>query len=391
MPLMNTYARFPVSFSKGEGVYLFTENNKKYLDLVSGIGVNSLGYNHPIIINAFQNAIKKPLHVSNLYEIPQQNELAKTLLKDSPFHQTFFCNSGTEANEGALKLVRKFQEISGNTQKNTIISFNHSFHGRTMGSLTITGKESIKTGFTPLIGNTKILEWNDSEELKNYLEKYGHTVAAIFMEPIQGEGGINLPNADFIKTINTVCSQHNIVLVVDEVQTGLGRTGKKFAFEHFGLNADVITLAKGMGGGVPIGAILAKENIAKAFTPGTHGTTFGGNPLVCTVAHSVCTEILEKKFLKHVQDTSENIFENIEILMQEFPTILLQQKGRGLMIGIEINSAENRNLLVNELLKKHILTVASGEKTLRLLPPLIIQNHELAIFWKALKEILQKI
>ena len=388
---MNTYARFPVSFPKGEGVYLYNQDEEKFLDLMSGIGVNALGYQHPKILKAFQEALEKPTHLSNLYEIPEQNVLAETLCEHSPFDQAFFCNSGTEANEGAIKLVRKFHKNSGHfdrisdQKKTKIISFTSSFHGRTMGSLAITGKESIKTGFSPLIGDTQILEWNSCEDLEKHIDE---SVAGIFMEPIQGEGGINLPEKKFLEKISEVCKKFDILLVVDEVQTGIGRTGKKFAFEHFNIQPDVICLAKGMGGGVPIGAILATEKVASAFTPSTHGSTFGGNSLVCTVAKAVCDEVLDQKFLSQVGEMGEYMQNKISDLQKLFPEILLEGRGKGLMIGIEINSVENRNFLMKKFLEKKFLVLPSGEKTLRLLPPLILTKENLKNFWVVFEEIL---
>jgi predicted acetylornithine/succinylornithine family transaminase len=389
---MNTYARIPLSFPKGKGVYLYDQNDEKYLDLMSGIGVNALGYNHPKIVEAMQNAMQKPTHLSNLYEIPEQNILAEKLIEHPPFDQAFFCNSGTEANEAAIKLVRKFHKDT--PSKTHIVSFSSSFHGRTMGSLAITGKDSIKTGFTPLIGDTHILPWNDEIELENFLEKNGEisgkNIAGIFLEPIQGEGGINLPSEKFLEKIDQLCKKYNILLVADEVQTGIGRTGKKYAFEHFNLNPDIICLAKGLGGGMPIGAILAKKEVAKAFTPSTHGTTFGGNPFVCTVAKAVVDEVFQENFLEKVEQTGKYIEEEIKILQKKFPEILLEFRGKGLMVGIEINTTENRNLLVEKFLAKKILVLSAGEKTLRLLPPLIITPKEIQIFLDTFKIVLQE-
>ena len=392
MTLMNTYAPIPLSFPKGDGVFLFDQSNNKYLDLMSGIGVNSLGYNNEIIQNALAEAITKPMHVSNLYEIPEQQKLAKILCKNSHFDQTFFCNSGTEANEAAIKLVRKYQNSLGNSEKNIIVSFSSSFHGRTMGSLSITGKDSIKTGFTPLIGNTHTLEWNNTEALEDYLKNSGNNVAGIFIEPIQGEGGINLPNEEFLQKIEKLCKTFNIVLVADEVQTGIGRTGTKFAFEQFGIKPDVICLAKGMGGGVPIGAILATKEIAEAFTPGSHGTTFGGNPFVCSVSSAVCEEILTDKFLENVKNSEKYLFDAIQNIIntqKKGSEILEEIRGLGLMIGIEINSVKNRNLLIEKFRKENILLLPSGEKTLRLLPPLIITKQELSEFITVFQKILK--
>ena len=389
---MNTYAPIPLSFSKGEGVFLFDKNNNKYLDLMSGIGVNSLGYNNEIMQHALEEAITQPMHISNLYEIPQQQKLAKTLCKNSHFDQAFFCNSGAEANEAAIKLVRKYQYNLGNSEKNIIVSFASSFHGRTMGSLSITGKDSIKTGFTPLIGNTKIIDWNDSQALESYLEISGKNVAAIFIEPIQGEGGINLPNQNFLHIITELCKKFNIVLVADEVQTGIGRTGTKFAFEQFNINPDIICLAKGMGGGVPIGAILARKKISEAFTPGSHGTTFGGNPFVCSVSNAVCEEILTDKFLKNINNTSTYLFKTIQNIINtqiKGKEILQEIRGLGLMIGIEINSVKNRNLLIEKFRKEKILVLPSGKKILRLLPPLIITKQELLEFVTIFQKILK--
>ena len=392
MTLMNTYAPIPLSFPKGDGVFLFDQNNNKYLDLMSGIGVNSLGYNNEIIQNALAEAITKPMHVSNLYEIPEQQKLAKILCENSHFDQAFFCNSGTEANEAAIKLVRKYQNSLGNSEKNIIVSFSSSFHGRTMGSLSITGKDSIKTGFTPLIGNTHTLEWNNTEALEDYLKNSGNNVAGIFIEPIQGEGGINLPNEEFLQKIEKLCKTFNIVLVADEVQTGIGRTGTKFAFEQFGMKPDVICLAKGMGGGVPIGAILATKEIAEAFTPGSHGTTFGGNPFVCSVSSAVCEEILTDKFLENVKNSEKYLFDAIQNIIntqKKGSEILEEIRGLGLMIGIEINSVKNRNLLIEKFRKENILLLPSGEKTLRLLPPLIITKQELSEFITVFQKILK--
>lgn len=390
MTLMNTYARFSISFPRGEGVYLYNEKGEKFLDLMSGIGVNALGYNHPKILKAMKIAMQKPIHLSNLYEIPEQTLLAEKLLENSPFEEAFFCNSGAEANEGAIKLVRKYHTNNSKTSgKNIIVSFSSSFHGRTMGSLAITGKDSIKTGFTPLIGNTEVLAWNNPENLEEYFSKFGNNVAAIFLEPIQGEGGVNLPSQKFLGKIREISEKYNVLIVVDEVQTGIGRTGKKFAFEHFDIQPDVICLAKGLGGGVPIGAILATKKVGSAFTPSTHGSTFGGNPFVCTVAKSVCDEVLDQKFLDSVVKTGANVCDEIQILMDTFPEILLDKRGKGLMIGIEINSLENRNFLMKSFLEKKFLVLPSGEKTLRLLPPLIITPQEMKNFWKVFEEILE--
>ncbi len=382
MPLMKTYSRFPISFPKGEGVFLYNEKNQKFLDLMSGIGVNALGYNHPKIVEAMTEAMHKPTHLSNLYEIPEQTKLAKTLCQNSPFDQAFFCNSGAEANEAAIKLVRK---SSGRTK---IVSFSQSFHGRTMGSLALTGKKSIQTDFQPLMPDTLTLKWNSVEDLEKNIDE---SVAAIFLEPIQGEGGINIPDPKFLKKIREISEKFGVLVVVDEVQTGIGRTGKKFAFEHFDIQPDVICLAKGLGGGVPIGAILATKKVAEAFSPSTHGSTFGGNPFVCHVAQAVLDEVLQEKFLETVVETGANICDEIQILMEKFPKILLDKRGKGLMIGMEINSTENRNFLLKTLLERKFLVLPSGEKTLRLLPPLIITKEEMKPFWKTFAEILSEI
>ncbi|MBH0159572.1 acetylornithine transaminase [Fictibacillus sp. 26RED30] len=360
------YKRKQIQLKKGNGSYVYDQDNKKYLDFTSGIAVTSLGHCHPEVVAALQKQSDCIWHTSNLFEIQQQEQLALTLVKHTQLDLAFFCNSGAEANEAAIKLAKKF------TKKNKIITFNDSFHGRTFGSMSATGQQKIKEGYGPLVSTFLHLPWNDIEQLKKQAD---NDTAAIMMEVIQGEGGIKIADLDFYKEVQEICEKNDILLVIDEVQTGIGRTGKRYAYEHFGLDPDIITLAKGLGNGFPIGAMLGKRKLAEAFGPGSHGTTFGGNPLACAVSQSVLNIIFHDEFLNEVERKGKNFKEQLEKHLIKFPSVK-EIRGEGLLIGIE---CENAGELIINLEKKGLLTVPAGEHVIRLLPPLNVTDEELSL------------
>jgi acetylornithine/N-succinyldiaminopimelate aminotransferase len=364
--LFPTYKRKQIQLKKGNGSYVYDQDNKKYLDFTSGIAVTSLGHCHPEVVTALQKQSDCIWHTSNLFEIQQQEQLALTLVNHTHLDLAFFCNSGAEANEAAIKLAKKF------TKKNKIITFNDSFHGRTFGSMSATGQQKIKEGYGPLVSTFIHLPWNDIEQLKNQAD---NDTAAIMMEVIQGEGGIKIADLDFYKEVQEICEKNDILLIIDEVQTGIGRTGKRYAYEHFGLDPDIVTLAKGLGNGFPIGAMLGKRKLAEAFGPGSHGTTFGGNPLACAVSQSVLNIIFHDEFLNEVDRKGKNFKEQLEKHLIKFSSVK-EIRGEGLLIGIE---CENAGELIINIEKQGLLTVPAGEHVIRLLPPLNVTDEELSI------------
>ncbi|ANC78324.1 acetylornithine aminotransferase [Fictibacillus phosphorivorans] len=362
--LFPTYKRKQIQLQQGNGPYVFDQNNKKYLDFTSGIAVTSLGHCHPEVVAALQKQSECIWHTSNLFQIQKQELLAETLVKNTNMDLAFFCNSGAEANEAAIKLAKKF------TKKNKIITFNDSFHGRTFGSMSATGQQKIKDGFGPLVSTFLHLPWNDISQLEKHTD--GET-AAIMMEVIQGEGGIKIADFNFYKKVQEICKKYDILLIIDEVQTGIGRTGKRYAYEHFGLDPDIVTLAKGLGNGFPIGAMLGKRKLAEAFGPGSHGTTFGGNPLACAISQSVLNIIFQDEFLKEVERKGKNFKEQLEDHLLSYPSVN-EIRGEGLLIGIECDHAGE--IIVN-LENEGLLTVPAGERVIRLLPPLNVKDEEL--------------
>jgi len=373
--LMNNYARLPVSFVKGKGVYLYDEKGKEYLDFISGIGVNSLGHSHPKLIQALKEQAEKLLHVSNLYENPWQEELAKRLVKHFWTQgKVFFANSGTESVEGAIKLVRKYWRDKGKN-KWKFISFENSFHGRTYGSLSATGQPKFHKGFEPLVPGFSYAKLNDVDSVLKLLDE---ETAGIIIEVIQGEGGVNEAGEDFLKKLQEICEEKNVLLIIDEVQTGIGRTGEFYAYKHFGLEPHIITLAKGLGGGVPIGAVLATKEVAESFTPGSHGSTFGGNPLACKAGITVVEEV--EKLLPHVGEVGTYFKENLKELGKG------RVKGRGLMLGLELERECKEYVL--KALEKGLLINCTAGRVLRFLPPLIVQKEHIDKAISILREIL---
>jgi len=380
--LFNNYGRFPIALVKGKGSYVWDANNKQYLDMVGGIATCSLGHCPEPVLTVLKNQAQTLWHVSNLYWIPPQVELAEKLTASSGLAKAFFCSSGAEANEAALKLARKYFYRKKQAHKREIIAFEHSFHGRTMGALTATGQSKYHEGFGPLVPGFKYVEYNNLPAVEQAIDE---NTCAIIVEPIQGEGGIHPADPTFLRSLKRICDQEEILLIFDEVQCGIGRTGTLFAYQHYGVTPHILTLAKGLGSGFPIGAMLASAEVAAGFAPGDHAATFGGNPLATAVANQVIDIINQEEFLAGVQEKGRQIRDGIQKIND--PRVK-EIRGRGLLIGVEF-SAEVKEL-INICMKKGLLLVGAGTNVVRFVPPLTINqteiNQALAIFREALKE-----
>lgn len=380
--VMQTYGRFDVSFEKGIGTKLYDENDKEYLDFVSGVAVNCLGHSNPVIVNAIKEQSSKLMHISNYYWNSNSIKLAEKLCENSHHDQVFFCNSGTEAVEAALKLARKHGKLSGIENKNKIIYMNNSFHGRSMGALSVTGQEKYQKNFAPLIGRVEAVPFNDIEAIKEAMDD---TVCGVILEPIQGEGGIISANIDYLKTVKNLCEEFNAILIFDEIQCGIGRCGTLFAYNKFGVIPDVICMAKGLGGGFPIGAILANTKASSILVPGDHGTTFGGNPLACAVGYAVVTELVDGGIISSVDEKSNYLFDKLHNLKRKY-SLINDIRGMGLLIGISISV--DTKIFVKECFNEGLLVISAGEDIIRLLPPLNVSLDEidsaLSIFEKVL-------
>jgi acetylornithine aminotransferase len=368
--LMSTYGRTPVAFERGEGCRIWDQDGRVYLDFLAGIAVTALGHSHPRVVERLKEQAGRLLHTSNLYYIEPQIALAEQLLAHSFADKVFFCNSGTEANEGAIKLARRYSLERYGGDKTTILCMLNSFHGRTLGSLSATGQEKFQKGFGPLLPGISFVPFDD---LKALDDQWTETVCAVMMEPIQGEGGIRVPAADFLKEVKKRCQDRQALLILDEVQTGLGRTGTFFAYEQFDAQPDIMTLAKALGNGLPIGALLANEEVAKAFQPGTHAATFGGNFLVTAVAQTVLSVILEEGFLPEVRRIGAYFKERLLHLQEKFPQEILDVRGRGLLVGLALNRPGKP--FVDACLEKGFLINCTQDTILRFTPPLIIKEE----------------
>jgi acetylornithine/N-succinyldiaminopimelate aminotransferase len=371
--IMNTYNRFPVVLRKGRGVKVWSSDGKEYLDFVGGVAVNILGHCHPRVVVAIQKQAQRLLHVSNYYYIEPQIKLAKLLVQHSFADKAFFCNSGAEANEAAIKLARKYSKEQVSPERFEIITAKNSFHGRTLATLTATGQKKFQKGFEPLVPGFKHVPFNDINSISKTITK---ETCAVMLEPIQGEGGVILPDQNYLKEVRELCNEHNILLILDEVQTGMGRTGKLFAYEHFGITPDIMTVAKGLGGGVPIGAMLATDKVAFAFQPGNHASTFGGNPLVCAAAVATIETLLEDGFiLDQCNRMGKYLRKKLEQLKEEFPSLVIEIRGKGLLLGMEIT--RDGDPIVRACLEKGVLINCTAGNVLRFIPPLIVQQKDI--------------
>ncbi len=367
-----TYKRLNLEIEKGEGCYLITKSGIRYLDLFGGLAVNSLGYNNSRVNQAIKNQIEKYIHLSNLFLQTPQIELAELVNKYSSPHgefiKIFLSNSGTEAMEGSLKLARKWGKTNS---KSEIISFHGSFHGRTLGALSITGREKYRNGYEPFLQGTSFCNYNDCSEL---FSKVNKTTLAIVIEFIQGESGINEANADFVETITHLRNKFGFLLIADEIQSGIGRTGKFFAFEHMKIVPDIVVMAKPLGGGLPLGAFLGNEKVANVFTYGTHGTTFGGNPVACAAGIETIKEIMECGIIDNAIASGIYLKEKLISLKAKYPGLIRDVRGRGMMLGIELQTDCEK--IMNEMLELKVLVNCTNKNVIRLLPPLILSFNE---------------
>lgn len=369
--LLTTYERNPILFVRGEGVHLIDENGDSYLDLLSGIGVNALGYGHPAIENAIAEQSKKLIHISNLFFHEGQAELALRLTGASGMDRAFFSNSGTEAWEAALKLARAYAGVKRSEGKHLgtkFLAMEQSFHGRTMGSVATTHKEKYREPFAPVMPDVEFVRFNDVADLKT---KFSNDVCAVLLEAVQGEGGIQPVSHEFIEAARQLTQSTGALLILDEIQAGLGRTGNWFAYQHYGVKPDVTTLAKPIAGGLPLGVMLCTEEAARAIHPGMHGTTFGGGPLACAVAVAVFDEIEKDHLLDHVNEVGAYFHEKLDQLKQKH-TAITEVRGLGLMLAAELDSAELAKTVLAEMLKRRILINRTSETVLRFLPPFIL-------------------
>ncbi len=381
---MNVFSgRYPLSIDYGQGIKVYDKDGDEYYDFLAGIGVNALGYRHPKFIEALKNQIEKVVHSSNLYYIEPQACLEELLIEKSCADKIFFTNSGAESNEGAIKLARKYFEVKGEG-KYEIISAYNSFHGRTLTTLAATGQEKYHKSFNPLPPGFKYIPFND---LKAAEEAVGPRTAAIMVEPVQGEGGIYPASQEYLQGLKELCNRKNILLIFDEIQCGIGRIGTLFAYQHFGVKPDIITLAKGLGGGIPVGAFLAREEIAAAFKPGDHGSTFGGNHLATRAGYVTVKTILEENILENVCINGNYFKEQLEQLADEFSCVK-EVRGLGLMLALEFDKTIPAKEFVNSMFAKGFLINAVQEHTLRFLPPLIVRKREIDKLIMAIKEIL---
>jgi len=380
--MFQTYGRFPIALIRGDGCRVWDETGKEYLDFVGGLAVCALGHSSPLVTKVLEEQSKILLHVSNLYYTRPQTELARLLVENSFADRVFFCNSGAEANEAAIKLARRYSNEKYGGDRHTIISMKGSFHGRTMATLSATGQDKIKTNFDPLLTGFKFVPFNDLKALEQAIDD---SICAVILEPIQGEGGVVCPAPDFLKEVKRICSDHELLLIFDEVQVGMGRTGKLFAYENFGVTPHIMTLAKALGNGLPIGAMLSVEELSGAFGPGSHATTFGGTPIVTAVATAVLRSILEDGWLDNCREMGKYLKGKLREFQKRYDFIK-EVRGFGLIIGMELN--REGAPIVTALMEKGFLINCAQEKVLRFLPPLIVGKEEVDLLVESLNEIL---
>jgi acetylornithine aminotransferase/acetylornithine/N-succinyldiaminopimelate aminotransferase len=386
--LMNTYKRPPLVFTRGKGCYVWDERGRRYLDFLGGIAVNALGHAHPRLVRAVRREAARAIHFSNLFHNPYQGPLAEKLVKWSKLDRVFFTNSGTEAVEGALKLARIYARKKTGADappvKTRILALEHSFHGRTFGALAVTSSAKYREPYAPLLPGVEFIQFNDVVDLEG---KFDSSVCAILIEPIQGEGGIRAVSEAFYSRARELCTQHDAALIADEIQCGLGRTGRFFAYQKFGELPDIVVAAKPLAGGLPLGAILANEKFASAFTPGLHGTTFGGGPLICAAALEFLTTVEKEKLLSNVRARGEELRAGLEKLKCKFDFIQ-EIRGQGLLVGVEL-SIEGA-AIVEEMLKRGVIINCTHERILRFLPPFIVTSNQVKDFLAALERVLAR-
>ncbi|GGG45926.1 acetylornithine aminotransferase [Caldovatus sediminis] len=371
--LMPTYNRADLAFERGEGARLWTADGRRFLDFGAGIATSSLGHGHPHLVKAIAEQAAKVMHVSNLYRIPQAERLAARLCETSFADSVFFCNSGAEANEGMIKAVRKYHAENGHPERFVTICFEGAFHGRTLAMLSATGNEKYLAGFGPPVQGFRHVPFGNMNAVRDAIDG---TTAAILIEPVQGEGGVRPASLDFLRALRATCDEFGLLLALDEVQTGMGRSGKLWAHQWAGIEPDVMSSAKGIGGGFPLGAILAKEKVAQHLKPGTHGSTFGGNPLACAAGNAVLDVILAPGFLDRVDRVARHLWRGLEDLARRRPEVIEGVQGAGLLLGLRLRPEVTNTGLQDAAVAEGLLTVAAGMNVLRLAPPLVITEAE---------------
>ncbi|NLO89910.1 MAG: acetylornithine transaminase [Clostridia bacterium] len=367
--LMKNYIRQPMALVKGEGAYVWDADGNRYLDFVSGIAVNNLGHCHPEVVEACCEQIGKLMHCSNLYWNEPQVELAQLLIENSHFDRVFFCNSGAEANEGAFKLARRYFQVVKGSRRYKIVTMYKSFHGRTLATAAATGQEKVHTGFDPLPPGFVHVPFNDVQALEKAVDD---ETCAVMLEPVQGEGGVYAAEAGYLKEVERICREKGILLMLDEIQCGMGRTGNLFAYEHYGIKPHVVTLAKALGGGLPLGAVLAVEEVSEALGPGSHGSTFGGNPVSCAAGAAVMAALLENGLINNATQMGSYLFEKLEGLKRKYGFIM-DIRGLGLLLGMELSIDGGK--IVDLCREKGLLINCASQKVLRFLPPLNITRE----------------
>ncbi|MFC4617698.1 acetylornithine transaminase [Camelliibacillus cellulosilyticus] len=373
--LMSTYGRFPIRIVKGKGCAVWDENGNQYLDFTAGIATCNLGHVPDLVKDKLSDQLDTLWHCSNLYHIPNQEALADQLAALSTLDKVFFCNSGAEANEAAIKLARRYaRKIKGN-KAYEVVTFVQSFHGRTMATLSATGQKKIQEGYEPLVDGFRTLPYNDFDALE---ELIGEKTCAVLLELVQGEGGVIPADKDWVSALAKRCSETDVLLMIDEIQTGIGRTGTLFAYEQYGIAPDVVTLAKGLASGFPIGAMLAKADVAEAFDPGAHGSTFGGNPLATTAGTATLKAIVDQEILSNCKENGAYFKQHLERIQKAYPDQIVSVRGLGLMLGIETKT-EAINV-VNALRNQGVLVLTAGPHVVRILPPLIVQQEDIDRF-----------
>lgn len=380
--LMSNYSPFDIVIEKGDGAKLYDKNGKEYIDFTAGVAVNSLGYADKDFVGTIVEQSMKLQHCSNLYWNQPSIELAKKLVENTGLSNVFYCNSGAEAVEGAVKIARKYGVEKKGQDSYEIIAMKNSFHGRTMGSLSVTIQPKYQGGFGPMLDGVKACGFNDIEDFKSLVTK---KTCAVIMEVIQGEGGIKPAKLEFLKEVEKICTQKDILMIIDEVQSGIGRSGKLFAYQHYGIKPDLVAVAKGLGGGLPIGCVISGQKASGVFTPSSHGSTFGGNPIACSVGMLIIDRLLKKGLMEEVEEKSAFLLEKLE-KVKESTGKIREIRGIGLMIGIEVG--EDVKKIVSSCMEKGLLVVGAGSDTIRIVPPLVIGKDEISAGIEILEEVL---
>ncbi|TDJ53055.1 MAG: acetylornithine transaminase, partial [Nitrospina sp.] len=377
-----TYSRYPIALVRGKGMHVWDASGNKYLDFVAGVAVNSLGHCHPQVVRAIRKQAGQLLHVSNWFHIEPQAQLAAEITRLSFGGKVFFCNSGTEANEGAIKLARRFFVDQGQKHKTEIITTYQAFHGRTLGAMSATPQDKIQKGFGPLVPGFKYVPFDDMAAMNKTITS---KTCAVMVEPVQGESGIIIPSKNYLKELRKLCTRRKVLLILDEIQTGFGRTGRLFAYQAFGAKPDIMTLAKGLGAGVPIGALVMTNTVAQSLGPGTHGSTFGGNPLVCAAALASVAIVSDKIFLKNVRETGKYFLARLKELSKKFP-VIKEVRGMGLMLAIDIDGSSAE--VAKDCMDQGILVNSIAPGTLRFIPPLIVSPKNIDTLIRVLSKTL---